>query len=189
MRNSTIRTIAAAVVSGGLAAAVAVAPAAAKNPMVGGAPMYASKNIVQNAVNSEDHETLVAAVKAAGLVDTLSGSGPFIVFAPTDAAFEKLPAGTVSSLLEPQNKDKLTSILTYHVVPGFGTVEQMHSKAMENGGRVGLKTVNGEIITVEATNDGGIRLMDRNGHMADVTVADVRQSNGVIDVIDTVMMP
>jgi uncharacterized surface protein with fasciclin (FAS1) repeats len=124
-------------------AAVAV-PAAAKNPMVGGAAMYANKNIVQNAVNSKDHTTLVAAVKAAGLVDTLSGKGPFTVFAPTNAAFAKLPAGTVETLVKPENKAALTSILTYHVVPGRITAGQIQSLAARNQGTATLKTVQGE---------------------------------------------
>ena len=128
-------------------------------------------------------------MKAAGLVETLSGPGPFIVFAPTDAAFDKLPAGTVATLVKPENKAKLTEILTYHVVAGRGTVAQMHKAAMEAGGSVGLETVNGELLTVKATDDGGITLTDKKGNTARVTIADVRQSNGIIQVADTVLMP
>ncbi|MGX1099041.1 fasciclin domain-containing protein [Amorphus sp. MBR-141] len=189
MRISLARTCAAAVVAATVAGAAFVSPALAENPMVGGSPMYESKTIVENAVNSKDHETLVAAVKAAGLVETLSGPGPFIVFAPTDAAFDKLPAGTVATLVKPENKAKLTEILTYHVVAGRGTVAQMHKAAMEAGGSVGLETVNGELLTVKATDDGGITLTDKKGNTARVTIADVRQSNGIIQVVDTVLMP
>jgi uncharacterized surface protein with fasciclin (FAS1) repeats len=161
---------------------------AAENPMVGGAPMYASKNIVQNAMQSKDHTTLVAAVKAAGLVATLEGKGPFTVFAPTNAAFEKLPAGTVDTLLKPENKEKLAGILTYHVVAGKWTAEQLAEKIKASNGTAELKTVNGETLTAKLDGDS-IVLTDEKGGTAKVTTADVLQSNGVIHVIDTVLTP
>jgi uncharacterized surface protein with fasciclin (FAS1) repeats len=152
-----------------------------KTVMVGGAPMYRTKNIVENAVNSKDHTTLVAAVKAAGLVDTLSGKGPFTVFAPTNAAFSKLPAGTVETLVKPENKAALTKILTYHVVAG-----KMNASDLTDGKK--LKTVEGEELTVK--NAGGkVTLTDAKGDTSMVTIADVNQSNGVIHVVDTVLMP
>ena len=152
-----------------------------KTVMVGGAPMYPSKNIVENAVNSKDHTTLVAAVKAAGLVDTLSSKGPFTVFAPTNAAFGKLPAGTVDTLVKPENKATLTKILTYHVVPG-----KLEAADLKDGKK--LKTVEGEELTVKAAG-GKVMLVDAKGGTSTVTIADVNQSNGVIHVIDTVLMP
>ena len=152
-----------------------------KTVMVGGAPMYPSKNIVENAVNSKDHTTLVAAVKAAGLVDTLSGKGPFTVFAPTNAAFGKLPAGTVETLVKPESKATLTKILTYHVVAG-----KMNAADLTDGKK--LTTVEGEVLTVKASG-GKVMLMDAKGGSSTVTIADVNQSNGVIHVIDTVLMP
>ena len=152
-----------------------------KTVMVGGAAMYPSKNIVENAVNSKDHTTLVAAVKAAGLVETLSGAGPFTVFAPTNEAFEKLPAGTVETLVKPENKAALTKILTYHVVAG-----KLSAADLTDGKK--LKTVQGEELTVK--NAGGkVTLTDAKGGSANVTIADVIQSNGVIHVVDTVVMP
>ncbi len=157
-------------------------------PMVGGAAMYPSKNIVQNAMNSKDHTTLVAAVKAAGLVDTLEGSGPFTVFAPTNAAFDKLPAGTVDTLLKPENQDQLKKVLTYHVVPGRITSSKLASMIKKGGGQATLKTVEGGTLT--AMMDGSnIILKDEKGGTATVTQADVMQKNGVIHVIDTVLMP
>jgi uncharacterized surface protein with fasciclin (FAS1) repeats len=156
--------------------------------MVGGAPMYPTKNIVQNAVNSKDHTTLVAAVKAAGLVDTLEGVGPFTVFAPTNAAFDKLPAGTVDTLVKPKNKATLTKILTYHVVPGRLSAQDLTAKARMGGGGAMLKTVEGEDLTVKV-KDGAVWLIDAKGGMSRVTTADVNQSNGVIHVVDTVLMP
>jgi uncharacterized surface protein with fasciclin (FAS1) repeats len=161
---------------------------AAENPIVGGAPMYASKNIVQNAMNSKDHTTLVAAVKAAGLVATLEGKGPFTVFAPTNEAFDKLPNGTVETLVKPENKEKLTSILTYHVVSGKVTAEKLAEKIKAGGGKAELKTVNGETLTAKMDGDS-VELVDEKGGMSKVTIADVMQSNGVIHVIDTVLMP
>ena len=152
-----------------------------KTVMVGGAAMYPSKNIVENAVNSKDHTTLVAAVKAAGLVETLSGAGPFTVFAPTNEAFEKLPAGTVETLVKPENKAALTKILTYHVVAG-----KLSAADLTDGKN--LKTVQGEELTVK--NAGGkVTLTDAKGGSSNVTIADVIQSNGVIHVVDTVVMP
>lgn len=155
---------------------------------VGGAPMYPTRNIVQNAVNSKDHTTLVAAVKAAGLVDTLEGPGPFTVFAPTNAAFDKLPAGTVDTLVKPQNKATLTKILTYHVVPGRFSARDLMAKADASGGKAMLKTVEGEDLAVQV-KDGAVWLVDAKGGMSRVTTADVNQSNGVIHVVDTVLMP
>ena len=161
---------------------------AQKDPDVGGAPMYPNKTIVENAVNSPIHKTLVAAVKAAGLVDTLNGPGPFTVFAPTDDAFGKLPAGTVDNLIKPENKDTLVKILTYHVVPGKISSKQMMKMIKKGGGKATLKTVQGEDLTA-TMSDGKIMLTDAKGGMATITTADVYQSNGVIDVIDAVLMP
>ena len=163
--------------------ATVTAPASAeeKTVMVGGAAMFPSKNIVQNAVNSKDHTTLVAAVKAASLVDTLSGKGPFTVFAPTNDAFGKLPAGTVDNLVKPENKATLTKILTYHVVPG-----KLEASSLTNGKK--LKTVEGEELTVKLA-DGKVWIVDAKGGTAAVTIANVNQSNGVIHVVDTVLMP
>ncbi len=177
-----------------LAVAFSLAPIAAtpsfaeKTVTVGGAPMFPSKNIIENAVNSKDHTTLVAAVKAAGLVDTLSGKGPFTVFAPTNAAFEKLPKETVPTLLKPENKGQLTGILTYHVVAGKMSAADLAAKAKEMGGKVDLKTVAGGTITIMGENGGWV-VVDANGGKSKITIADVNQSNGVIHVIDGVMLP
>ena len=152
-----------------------------KTVMVGGAAMFPSKNIIQNAVNSKDHTTLVAAVKAAGLVETLEGKGPFTVFAPTNSAFGKLPAGTVDSLVKPENKATLTKILTYHVVPG-----KLEASSLTDGKK--LKTVEGEELTVKHA-DGKIWIIDAKGDSSMVSISNVNQSNGVIHVIDTVLMP
>jgi uncharacterized surface protein with fasciclin (FAS1) repeats len=171
----------------GFALAVASAPAVG-NPMVGGAAMYSTKNIVQNALNSKDHTTLVTAVKAAGLVDTLSGKGPFTVFAPTNAAFAKLPAGTVDTLVKPENKDALTNILTYHVVPGRITAQQIAEMAARNHGTATLKTVEGEDLRFIKSGKGWI-VVDAKGGKSRITIANVMQSNGVIHVVDTVLMP
>jgi uncharacterized surface protein with fasciclin (FAS1) repeats len=168
-------------------AASAIALSAA-NPMVGGAAMYDTKNIVQNAVNSKDHTTLVAAVKAAGLVDTLSGPGPFTVFAPTNDAFAKLPAGTVDTLLKPENKAKLTAVLTYHVVGTKALSTAVAKMIKDDGGSHDIKTVSGHIIKA-SMKDGHVILTDENGGTAMVTIADVQQSNGVIHVIDSVLLP
>jgi uncharacterized surface protein with fasciclin (FAS1) repeats len=158
------------------------------NPMVGGAAMYADKDIIDNAVNSKDHTTLVAAVKAAGLVETLKGAGPFTVFAPVNAAFDALPAGTVDTLLKPAMKADLTKVLTYHVVAGALDATALQEQIDAGGGKATLKTVQGEPLTATRT-DGGIALTDAKGGIATVTIADVRQSNGVIHVIDKVLMP
>src|SRR5271165_2003522 len=167
--------------------AVAVS-AGDKDPMVGGAAMYSTKNIVENAINSQDHTTLVAAVKAAGLVDTLEGPGPFTVFAPTNEAFAKLPAGTVDNLLKPENKEMLVKVLTYHVVPGRISASDLAKEIKAGGGKATLKTVQGEILT--ATMDGKhIVLVDEKGDKSMVTIANVFQSNGVIHVVDTVLLP
>jgi len=155
--------------------------------MVGGAAMYPSRTIVENAVNSKDHTTLVAAVKAAGLVDTLSGPGPFTVFAPTNEAFAKLPAGTVDTLLKPENKQQLVGVLTYHVVPGRLTAKDLMNQAMKAGGKTTLKTVEGDELTVQA-KDGDLWIWDAKGNGAKITISNVMQSNGVIHVIDTVLM-
>lgn len=162
---------------------------AEKTVEVGGAAMYPSKNIIENAVNSKEHTTLVAAVKAAGLVDTLSGKGPFTVFAPTNAAFEKLPQDTVPTLLKPENKDKLAGVLTYHVVAGKFSAEDIAAKAKANGGKLELTTVAGGKITLMGDDKGGWWIMDENGGKAKITIADVFQSNGVIHVIDSVILP
>jgi uncharacterized surface protein with fasciclin (FAS1) repeats len=155
---------------------------------VGGAPMYPSKNIIENAVNSKDHTTLVAAVKAAGLVETLSGPGPFTVFAPTNAAFEKLPAGTVETLVKPESKETLTKILTYHVVAGKVSAADLTAAIEAGGGKASLPTVEGGTLTA-AIVDGKVVLTDAAGGTSTVTIADVNQSNGVIHVVDTVLMP
>ncbi len=171
-----------------VATLVSAAAVAAKNPMVGGKEMYADKDIIDNAVNSADHTTLVAAVKAAGLVDTLKGPGPFTVFAPTNAAFEKLPAGTVDTLLKPENKDTLVKILTYHVVPGKVTAADLKKLIKAGKGKAAIKTVQGGMLT--AKMDGAnIVLMDEKGGTAKVTIANVMQKNGVIHVIDGVVQP
>jgi uncharacterized surface protein with fasciclin (FAS1) repeats len=156
--------------------------------MVGGAAMYPTKNIVENAVNSKDHTTLVAAVKAAGLVDTLEGTGPFTVFAPTNEAFAKLPAGTVDTLLKPENKDQLVKVLTYHVVAGKVSSKDLIKMIKAGGGKAELKTVEGGMLTA-TTKGGKIMLTDEKGDVATVTIADVYQSNGVIHVVNTVLLP
>jgi uncharacterized surface protein with fasciclin (FAS1) repeats len=156
---------------------------------VGGAPMYASKNIIENAVESKDHTTLVTAVKAAGLVDTLSGTGPFTVFAPTNGAFDKLPGGTVPMLLEPKNKAKLTGILTYHVVAGALSAEDLWKMVDAYDGKAELKTVNGDTLTIKRLGDKHLAVWDGQGHSARITIPDVMQSNGVIHVVDNVMQP
>ncbi|MGI8611473.1 MAG: fasciclin domain-containing protein, partial [Sphingomicrobium sp.] len=155
---------------------------------VGGAAMYPTRTIVANAVNSKDHTTLVAAVKAAGLVETLSGKGPFTVFAPTNAAFTRLPAGTVETLVKPENKGTLTNILTYHVVPGRITAGQISRLAMRNRGTARLKTVQGQTLRFRKSGAGWV-VVDSKGAKARITIANVMQSNGVIHVIDRVLMP
>ena len=180
---------AAALAFGVVAAAPVYAQMAEKTVTVGGAPMYPSKNIIQNAVNSKDHTTLVAAVKAAGLVDTLSGPGPFTVFAPTNAAFAKLPPGTVETLLKPENKATLTKVLTYHVVPGRMTAVNLMKAVKDGEGEAHLKTVAGVDLVVKQAGPGKLTITDAKGDVAMVTIADVLQSNGVIHVIDTVLLP
>jgi uncharacterized surface protein with fasciclin (FAS1) repeats len=167
---------------------VVSALSAQNNPMVGGAAMYPDKNIVENAMNSADHTTLVAAVKAAGLVDTLEGPGPFTVFAPTNEAFTKLPAGTVDSLLKPENKAMLAKILTYHVVSGKLSIQDIKKMIKAGHGKAELKTVSGG--SLWAMNEGDrIVLKDEKGGTATITIPNVHQSNGVIQVIDSVMLP
>jgi len=155
---------------------------------VGGSPMYPSKNIIQNAVNSKDHTTLVAAVKAAGLVETLQRPGPFTVFAPTNATFAKLPPGTVDSLLKPEMKAKLTGVLTYHVVPGRLSARDLMEAAKRNGGTAEFKTVEGETISVESKGNA-LMIRDSKGNASKVTIQNVFQSNGVIHVVDAVLLP
>jgi len=162
--------------------------AAQKDPMVGGAAMFPTKNIIQNALNSADHTTLVAAVKAAGLVDTLEGPGPFTVFAPTNEAFAKLPAGTVDTLVKPENKATLTKILTYHVVAGRLSTNEIMKMIKAGNGKAELKTVSGGSLWA-MQRDGKIWLQDEKGGTASITIANVYQSNGMIQVIDSVLMP
>jgi len=179
-----------------MAPAYAAAPAFAqtsttateKTVMVGGAAMYPSKNIVQNAVNSKDHTTLVAAVKAAGLVDTLSGPGPFTVFAPTNAAFDKLPPGTVETLVKPENKATLTKILTYHVVAGRLTAADLAKMVTDGKGKAMLKTVEGDSLILTQT-DGKLSVAGEKGGVSEVSIPDVMQSNGVIHVVSAVLLP
>lgn len=170
------------------ALALTAAPALAENPMVGGAPMFDTRNIVENAVNSADHTTLVAAVQAAGLVETLSGEGPFTVFAPTNDAFARLPAGTVETLLLPENRDRLTQILTCHVAASRALSADIVGMIEAGGGMHRLGTVGGCEFTA-SVKDGMVMIADGQGNTATVTIADVVQSNGVIHVIDTVLLP
>jgi uncharacterized surface protein with fasciclin (FAS1) repeats len=173
-----------------LVSTITVVPASAETTVnVGGAPMYPSKNIIQNAVNSKDHTTLVAAVKAAGLVDTLQGAGPFTVFAPTNDAFSKLPAGTVDTLLKTENKPTLTKVLTYHVVPGRLTATSLMKAVKDGGGMAKLTTVAGADLVVKQAGPGKLSVTDAKGDVATITIADVLQSNGVIHVVDTVLLP
>jgi uncharacterized surface protein with fasciclin (FAS1) repeats len=179
----------AALALGAMASVPVAAQMSEKTVTVGGAPMYPSKNIIQNAINSKDHTTLAAAVKAAGLVETLEGAGPFTVFAPTNEAFAKLPPGTVDNLLKPQNKPTLVKILTYHVVPGRITAAGLMKAIKAGEGMAKLKTVAGEELTVKETGPGKLSITDAKGDVAHVTIANVLQSNGVIHVIDTVLLP
>ena len=183
-----MRAIRNAAIAFAAVAALAGPAVAQATKTVGGAPMFASKTIVDNAVNSKDHTTLVTAVKAAGLVETLQGAGPFTVFAPTNAAFAKLPAGTVETLVQPQSKAMLTSVLTYHVVPGRYTAKDLMALAKKGGGEAELKTVQGASLGV-ISKGGRVFVADNKGNTARVTIADVMQSNGVIHVIDKVVMP
>jgi uncharacterized surface protein with fasciclin (FAS1) repeats len=168
--------------------ALSTAALSAMNPMVGGAEMFAEKNIVENAMNSKDHTTLVAAVVAAGLADTLKGAGPFTVFAPTNEAFAALPAGTVDKLLMADMKDTLVKVLTCHVVPAAAFAADVQKMVMDDGGMHKIKTVGGCELTAKAA-DGKVTITDENGGTATVTIADVKQSNGVIHVIDKVLLP
>ena len=183
-----MRIVTTAMIVGTVALTALATAAYAENPMVGGAAMYADKNIVENAVNSKDHTTLVAAVKAAGLVETLSGPGPFTVFAPTNEAFAALPAGTVDTLLKPENKDQLTKILTCHVVGAKAMSADIMKMVDDDEGEHPVKTVGGCTWTAKYEGDK-ITLTDENGNVANVTIANVEQSNGVIHVIDAVLLP
>jgi uncharacterized surface protein with fasciclin (FAS1) repeats len=171
-----------------MATGTANASMPASNPMVGGAAMSAQRDIVDNAMRSQDHTTLVAAVKSAGLVNTLKGPGPFTVFAPTNEAFAALPAGTVDTLLQPANKQKLTQVLTYHVVPGRLDTQALMAQIQKGNGQAQLKTVEGDILTVRDSGSG-LTVSDGQGNTAQVTIPDVYQSNGVILVVDKVLMP
>lgn len=187
MISTLVRSAALGLVLSG--AAVGFASAQTPAPVeVGGAPMYADKTIAENAPNASNLTTLVAAVKAAGLVETLDGEGPFTVFAPTDAAFEKLPAGTVDTLVKPENKAQLTQILTYHVVPARATSADAMKMIRDDGGQHKVKTVEGEELTLAMQGDN-LTVTDAKGNVATVTQADVLQKNGVVHVIDTVLMP
>ena len=187
MTKSSFRTVllASTLVAG---SALGLTAAYASDPIVGGSPMSPSKNIIQNAVNSKDHTTLVAAVKAAGLVETLEGKGPFTVFAPTNAAFAALPAGTVDTLLKPENRATLTKVLTCHVVAADAMSTAINKMISDDGGKHSVKTVGGCVLTA-AKDANGITLTDEKGGVAHVTIADVKQSNGVIHVIDKVLLP
>ena len=187
-RTAMLVTVASLAFAGAAAPTLAQMQMREQTVTVGGAPMYPSKNIIQNAVNSKDHTTLVAAVKAAGLVETLQGPGPFTVFAPTNAAFSKLPAGTVDTLLKPEMKAKLTGVLTYHVVPGRLSAKELMEAAKKNGGTADFKTVEGETISVESKGNM-LMIRDAKGNASKVTIQNVLQSNGVIHVIDTVLLP
>jgi uncharacterized surface protein with fasciclin (FAS1) repeats len=186
MKLSTLRILAASAILS--VSAIAGTAALAENPMVGGAAMSEDKDIIDNAVNSADHTTLVAAVKAAGLVETLKGPGPFTVLAPVNAAFDALPAGTVDTLLKPENKDQLTKILTCHVIPAKALAADVAKMVADGGGQAVIDTVGGCKLTAKA--DGGkVTFTDENGGVATVTIADVIQSNGIIHVIDAVLLP
>ncbi len=186
--RSTIAVFAMMTLSFAFSGNVAAQSMKEKTVMVGGAAMYPSKNIIENAVNSKDHKTLVAAVKAAGLVETLQGAGPFTVLAPTDAAFAKLPKGTVENLVKPENKEMLTKILTYHVLAGKYNAKEIWAAVKAGNGMSRMKTVQGEELTFW-TKGKNLYVKDAKGNSAKVTIADVNQSNGVIHVIDTVLMP
>jgi len=173
----------------GITGATAVYSADEKTTMVGGQAMYPSKDIVDNAVNSADHTTLVAAVKAAGLVETLKGPGPFTVFAPVNSAFAKLPQGTVETLLKPENHDTLVKILTYHVVPGRLSTAALRKQIRAGKGQATLKTVSGGTLTVMMNGEENLVIKDEKGNIANLTISNVNQSNGVIQVIDTVLLP
>ena len=186
-RSAVIKHMKKLVLVLGLALATATT-FAQKSVMVGGAAMLPSKTIIENAVNSKDHTTLVAAVKAAGLVETLSSAGPFTVFAPTNKAFDKLPAGTVETLVKPESKATLTTILTYHVVAGKMSAADIIAKIKAGNGKAMMKTVQGGTLTASMKGKN-VMIMDEKGGMSKVTIANVNQSNGVIHVVDTVLMP
>ena len=188
MRRTVLVSTLAAALIGAAAITLPQLGLAAGEPMVGGAPMYPAKNIIENAVNSKDHTTLVAAVKAAGLVDTLSGPGPFMVFAPTNEAFALLPKGTVDNLLKPENKEKLKKILTSHVVGKAVMSDAINKMVDDDKGAHPVKTLSGAMLIARHDN-GKLTLTDENGGVATVTIADVEQSNGVIHVIDHVLLP
>jgi uncharacterized surface protein with fasciclin (FAS1) repeats len=187
-RTIMLSAVAAAIVGAAATVTLPQASFAVGEPIVGGAAMYPTKNIIENAINSKDHTTLVAAVKAAGLVNTLSGPGPFMVFAPTNAAFEKLPKGTVATLLKPENKDKLVKILTSHVVGKAVMSDAIMKMVSDDKGAHPVKTLSGAVLIAKMKN-GKLTLTDENGGVATVTIADVNQSNGVIHVIDHVLLP
>jgi len=186
MKLSTLRVLAVSAILS--VSAIAGTAAYAENPMVGGAAMSETKDIVDNAVNSADHTTLVAAVQAAGLVETLKGEGPFTVFAPVNAAFDALPAGTVDTLLEPENKDQLAAVLTYHVIAGKFAAADVVKAIQDGGGSFKAATVQGGELTFSLDGDN-VKITDATGGTATVTIADVMQSNGVIHVIDKVLLP
>jgi uncharacterized surface protein with fasciclin (FAS1) repeats len=188
-RTVLLATVASLAIAGAAVPTIAQQMQNEQTVTVGGSPMYPSKNIIQNAVNSKDHTTLVAAVKAAGLVDTLQTPGPFTVFAPTNAAFAKLPAGTVDALLKPEAKGKLTAVLTYHVVPGRLSAKDLMEAAKKNGGIAELKTVEGETLKVESKGNNQLTIWDSKGNVSKITIQNVFQSNGVIHVIDSVLLP
>jgi uncharacterized surface protein with fasciclin (FAS1) repeats len=188
-RTVLLATVASLAIAGAAVPSLAQMMQNEQTVTVGGAPMYPSKNIIQNAVNSKDHTTLVAAVKAAGLVETLEGAGPFTVFAPTNSAFAKLPAGTVDNLLKPENKATLTKVLTYHVVPGRMNATSLMKAVKDGEGQAKLKTVSGDWLIVKQAGPGKLSVTDAKGDVAMVTIGDVMQSNGVIHVIDTVLLP
>ncbi|MBK4215313.1 fasciclin domain-containing protein [Paracoccus caeni] len=183
-----MKTVIKTLIAGCFALSTAGIALAQDNPMVGGAAMFTDKNIVENAMNSADHTTLVAAVQAAGLVETLQGEGPFTVFAPTNAAFEALPAGTVETLLKPENKEMLTKVLTCHVVGANAMAADVQKMVEDDGGKHVIETLGGCMITAEV-KDGMVTLTDETGGVATVNIADVVQSNGVIHVIDKVLLP
>jgi uncharacterized surface protein with fasciclin (FAS1) repeats len=188
-QNTALAATVSLAVAGGAALSSALGPALAEMTVeVGGAPMYPSKTIIDNAVNSKDHTTLVAAIKAANLDETLQGEGPFTVFAPVNKAFEKLSKGTLETLLQPENKPALTAILTYHVIPGKISAADFIAAIKKGGGQATYKTVEGEALTVQ--QDGRrLEIIDARGDKAFVTIADVSQKNGVIHVVDTVLLP
>ncbi|MFN3939000.1 MAG: fasciclin domain-containing protein [Chitinophagales bacterium] len=187
MKNLIKKTV--TVLSLGIISLTSFSQSMEATTMVGGEAMFPKKNIVENAVNSKDHTTLVAAVQAAGLVETLQGAGPFTVFAPTNAAFNNLPAGTVETLLKPENKSKLTGVLTYHVLSGNYTSEEIMKLIKKNNGKATLATVNGANLTFTMNGARNILVMDSKGNAANISVYDVMQSNGVIHVIDHVLLP